>query len=57
MLPLSSVGPSNYDDALTEGIRLVLSLIRGEDIPRGTLFLKKGVKFIRMATNVATRAS
>lgn len=48
--------PSNYDDAPTEGIRRVLSLIRGEEIPRGTPLPKQDVEFVRMGTTVATNA-
>ena len=56
VLKLLSVDPSNYDDAPTEGIRRVLSIIRGEEIPRGTPLPKEDVEFIRMGTTVATNA-
>ncbi|KAL1619948.1 hypothetical protein SLS56_009915 [Neofusicoccum ribis] len=56
VLKLLSVDPQNYDDAPTEGIRRVLSIIRGEDIPRGTPLPKEDIEFVRMGTTVATNA-
>ncbi|KAH8812532.1 Hydantoinase B/oxoprolinase-domain-containing protein [Xylogone sp. PMI_703] len=56
VLKLLSVDPSNYDDAPTEGIRRVLSIIRGEEIPRGTPLPKEDLEFVRMGTTVATNA-
>lgn len=55
-MKLLSVDPHNYDDAPTEGIRRVLSLIRGEEIPRGTPLPKEDIEFVRMGTTVATNA-
>lgn len=56
VLKLLSVDPSNYDDAPTEGIRRVLSIIKGEEIPRGTPLPKQDLEFVRMGTTVATNA-
>ncbi|KAE8146980.1 Hydantoinase B/oxoprolinase-domain-containing protein [Aspergillus avenaceus] len=56
VLKLLSVDPSNYDDAPTEGIRRVLSLYAGREIPRGTPLPKHDIEFIRMGTTVATNA-
>ncbi|KAF2141015.1 uncharacterized protein K452DRAFT_319288 [Aplosporella prunicola CBS 121167] len=56
ILKLLSVDPSNYDDAPTEGIRRVLSIIRGKNIPRGVPLPKEDLEFVRMGTTVATNA-
>lgn len=56
VLKLLSVDPQNYDDAPTEGIRRVLSIIRGEQLPRGTPLPKEDIEFVRMGTTVATNA-
>ncbi|KAL4924077.1 Hydantoinase B/oxoprolinase-domain-containing protein [Aspergillus undulatus] len=56
VLKLLSVDPANYADAPTEGIRRVLSLYRGEEIPRGVPLPKADLESIRMGTTVATNA-
>ncbi|KAL3462736.1 Hydantoinase B/oxoprolinase-domain-containing protein [Aspergillus heterothallicus] len=56
VLKLLSVDPANYADAPTEGIRRVLSLHRGEEIPRGVPLPKDDLESIRMGTTVATNA-
>lgn len=53
---LLSVDPANYEDATIEGIRVVLSHVRGYDIPRGEPLETEGVSVIRMGTTVATNA-
>ncbi|CAI6336262.1 unnamed protein product [Periconia digitata] len=56
VLKLLSVDPSNYDDAPTEGIRRVLSIVRGQEVPRGVLLPKGNLEYVRMGTTVATNA-
>ncbi|KAL3486704.1 Hydantoinase B/oxoprolinase-domain-containing protein [Aspergillus germanicus] len=56
VLKLLSVDPANYADAPTEGIRRVLSLHRGKEIPRGVPLPKDDLESIRMGTTVATNA-
>ncbi|KAL4873108.1 Hydantoinaseoxoprolinase [Aspergillus spectabilis] len=56
VLKLLSVDPTNYADAPTEGIRRVLSLYRGQEIPRGVPLPKEDLESIRMGTTVATNA-
>ncbi|KAG2414843.1 5-oxoprolinase [Aspergillus terreus] len=56
VLKLLSVDPANYDDAPTEGIRRVLSLHYGRELPRGQPLPKTDLEFIRMGTTVATNA-
>ncbi|KAL0264411.1 hypothetical protein SLS55_000361 [Diplodia seriata] len=56
VLKLLSVDPQNYDDAPTEGIRRVLSIIRNQHIPRGVPLPKDDIEFVRMGTTVATNA-
>ncbi|KAJ6176099.1 hypothetical protein N7485_003013 [Penicillium canescens] len=56
VLKLLSVDPGNYADAPTEGIRRVLSLYQGQEIPRGVPLPKDDLEFIRMGTTVATNA-
>ncbi|KAL2871196.1 Hydantoinase B/oxoprolinase-domain-containing protein [Aspergillus lucknowensis] len=56
VLKLLSVDPANYADAPTEGIRRVLSLYRGREIPRGAPLPKDDLESIRMGTTVATNA-
>ncbi|KKY20779.1 putative 5-oxoprolinase (atp-hydrolysing) [Phaeomoniella chlamydospora] len=53
---LLSVDPSNYEDAPTEGIRVVLSTYGGTEIPRGVPLPKMRIESIRMGTTVATNA-
>ncbi|CBF78035.1 hypothetical protein AN8779.2 [Aspergillus nidulans FGSC A4] len=56
VLKLLSVDPANYADAPTEGIRRVLSLYYGQEIPRGVPLPKGELESIRMGTTVATNA-
>jgi 5-oxoprolinase (ATP-hydrolysing) len=56
ILKLLSVDPSNYEDAPTEGIRRVLSIVRGEEVSRGTPLPKENLDYVRMGTTVATNA-
>ncbi|KAL4753744.1 hypothetical protein BDW72DRAFT_201227 [Aspergillus terricola var. indicus] len=56
VLKLLSVDPANYADAPTEGIRRVLSLYHGQNIPRGIPLPKGELESIRMGTTVATNA-
>lgn len=53
---LLSVDPAHYPDATIEGIRRVLSTIRGSEIPRGEPLDTSEVASIRMGTTVATNA-
>ncbi|KAH8901763.1 hypothetical protein GQ53DRAFT_851912 [Thozetella sp. PMI_491] len=53
---LLSVDPSNYPDATIEGIRRVLSHVRGRELPRGEPLDTTGIDAIRMGTTVATNA-
>ncbi|SPO01043.1 related to 5-oxo-L-prolinase [Cephalotrichum gorgonifer] len=53
---LLSVDPANYEDATIEGIRVVLSHVRGKEVPRGEPLDAEGVSVIRMGTTVATNA-
>lgn len=53
---LLSVDPQNYADAPTEGIRRVLEIATGKEIPRGSLLDVTAVANIRMGTTVATNA-
>lgn len=55
-LKLLSDDPSNYKDAPIEGIRRVLSIFYGMDLPRQTPLPKKDISTIRMGTTVATNA-
>ncbi|KAK4947980.1 hypothetical protein LTR10_013033 [Elasticomyces elasticus] len=56
VLKLLSVDPANYQDAPIEGIRRVLSMVEGRDIPRGELLSTEQIESIRMGTTVATNA-
>ncbi|KAH8666815.1 5-oxoprolinase [Xylariales sp. PMI_506] len=53
---LLSVDPAHYPDATIEGIRRVLSEVRGHDVPRGEPLDTSEVASIRMGTTVATNA-
>jgi len=55
VLKLLSVSPSEYPDAPTEGIRQILEIATGKEIPRGTLLDLTPVESIRMGTTVATK--
>ncbi|RDW74197.1 hypothetical protein BP5796_07639 [Coleophoma crateriformis] len=56
VLKLLSVDPGNYSDAPTEGIRRVLSIYGGAEIPRGVPLPKRDLDVVRMGTTVATNA-
>ncbi|KAL6404418.1 hydantoinase B/oxoprolinase [Ilyonectria robusta] len=56
ILKLLSVDPANYKDAPTEGIRRILELVTGQQLPRGQLLDLFHVESIRMGTTVATNA-
>ncbi|GJJ14125.1 hypothetical protein Clacol_008382 [Clathrus columnatus] len=47
---------SNYKDAPTEGIRRILEIITGEQIPRGQTLKTDKIDYIRLSTTVATNA-
>ncbi|KIW85545.1 hypothetical protein Z517_00937 [Fonsecaea pedrosoi CBS 271.37] len=53
---LLSNAPDQYEDAPTEGIRRILGIARGKEIPKGALIDLDGVESIRMGTTVATNA-
>lgn len=53
---LLSEDPANYADAPIEGIRRVLSLAAGRDLPRGVPLDTDAIASIRMGTTVATNA-
>ncbi|RDH16104.1 hypothetical protein M747DRAFT_309449 [Aspergillus niger ATCC 13496] len=55
-LKLSSVDPQKYHDAPTEGIRRVLEIASGSQIPCGRPLNLSEVKSIRMGTTVAANA-
>lgn len=56
VLKLLSEDPGNYRDAPIEGIRRILSMAQGADIPRGALLDTSMIESIRMGTTVATNA-
>lgn len=51
-----SVDPENYADANIEGIRRVLQIVEGKEIPRGVPLDTSRVSSIRLGTTVATNA-
>jgi 5-oxoprolinase (ATP-hydrolysing) len=53
---LLSVNPTQYDDAPTEGIRVILERVTGVAIPRGAPIPCERIESIRMGTTVATNA-
>ncbi|ORY29319.1 5-oxoprolinase [Naematelia encephala] len=55
-LKLLSVDPANYDDAPSEGIRRLLQIVTGREIPRGDLYDTSLIESVRMGTTVATNA-
>ncbi|GLA61234.1 hypothetical protein AtubIFM54640_001749 [Aspergillus tubingensis] len=55
-LKLPSTDPQKYHDAPTEGIRRVLEIVSGSQIPRGQPLDLSEVKSIRMGTTVAANA-
>ena len=56
VIKLLSEDPSNYDDAPLEGIRRLLSIFTGREIPRGEALDTSDIESIRMGTTVATNA-
>jgi 5-oxoprolinase (ATP-hydrolysing) len=56
ILKLLSVDPANYKDAPTEGIRRVLEIATGRNLPRGELLDLTPIEALRMGTTVATNA-
>ena len=56
IVKLLSEDPSNYKDAPQEGIRRLLSIFTGEEVPRGTPLDTSMIESIRMGTTVATNA-
>jgi 5-oxoprolinase (ATP-hydrolysing) len=55
-MKLLSVDPGNYADAPTEGIRRILSMYLGKEIPRAQKIPTENIVSIRMGTTVATNA-
>ncbi|CUM66612.1 uncharacterized protein PRCAT00004283001 [Priceomyces carsonii] len=53
---LLSVNPANYPDAPTEGIRRVLEVANGCEIPKGEKLELTSIESIKMGTTVATNA-
>lgn len=53
---LLSVDPSNYKDANIEGIRRVLEMVTGKNIPRDEKLNTSCISSIRLGTTVATNA-
>ena len=51
-----SQDPANYKDAPTEGIRRVLEIVTGTEIPRGAVLDTSKIDYIRLSTTVATNA-
>ena len=56
VVKLLSEDPSNYKDAPLEGIRRILSMLTGREIPRGEPLDTSKFESIRMGTTVATNA-
>ena len=56
IIKLLSEDPSNYKDAPQEGIRRLLSMFTGEEVPRGQPLDTSKIESIRMGTTVATNA-
>ncbi|OQV07967.1 hypothetical protein CLAIMM_12316 [Cladophialophora immunda] len=56
ILKILSSAPNEYNDAPTEGIRQILGIAEGKEIPKGALLDLAGVESIRMGTTVATNA-
>lgn len=52
---LLSNAPGEYEDAPIEGIRQILEIASGTEIPRGTPLDINPVESIRMGTTVATK--
>ncbi|KAJ5988288.1 hypothetical protein N7481_003498 [Penicillium waksmanii] len=56
VIKLLSEDPANYKDAPLEGIRRIISIVTGREIPRGEAIDTSLIKSIRMGTTVATNA-
>ncbi|KAF7373371.1 hypothetical protein MSAN_00546700 [Mycena sanguinolenta] len=56
VVKLLSQDPANYKDAPTEGIRRVLEIVTGTEIPRGSVLETEKIDYIRLSTTVATNA-
>ncbi|KAH8105404.1 5-oxoprolinase [Cristinia sonorae] len=56
VVKLLSQDPGNYQDAPTEGIRRVLEIATGQQIPRGRVLETDKIDYIRLSTTVATNA-
>nr|GAT59086.1 predicted protein [Mycena chlorophos] len=56
VVKLLSQDPANYKDAPTEGIRRVLEIVTGTEIPRGAVLETAKIDYIRLSTTVATNA-
>ncbi|OSX62981.1 hypothetical protein POSPLADRAFT_1141815 [Postia placenta MAD-698-R-SB12] len=56
VVKLLSQDPANYRDAPTEGIRRVLEIATGTQIPRGEVLQTDKIDYIRLSTTVATNA-
>lgn len=56
VIKLLSEDPANYKDAPLEGIRRIISMVTGREIPRGQPIDTSMIKSIRMGTTVATNA-
>lgn len=56
VVKLLSRDPSNYKDAPTEGIRRILSIATGREIPRSEKIQTDDIEYIRLSTTVATNA-
>ncbi|KAJ7778499.1 5-oxoprolinase [Mycena metata] len=56
VVKLLSQDPGNYKDAPTEGIRRILEIVTGTQIPRGAVLETEKIDYIRLSTTVATNA-
>ncbi|KAJ7619582.1 Hydantoinase/oxoprolinase-domain-containing protein [Roridomyces roridus] len=56
VVKLLSQDQANYNDAPTEGIRRILEVLTGSEIPRGTVLETDKIDYIRLSTTVATNA-
>lgn len=55
VLKLLSEDPENYRDAPTEGVRRILEVITGKDIPKDEPLDGSSIEWIRVGTTVATK--
>ncbi|KAG8934128.1 hypothetical protein FRC02_010505 [Tulasnella sp. 418] len=56
IVKLLSQDPANYRDAPTEGIRRILEIVTGTEIPRNQILKTDKIDYIRLSTTVATNA-